>query len=72
MNQQEFDIKTEEKTPTNVSDFRLREKSFDNSASFLVIYLPVMGQQLRKRLKRERRVRYNKRVKARAAQAKKA
>jgi hypothetical protein len=31
-----------------------------------------MGQQLRKRLKRERRVRYNKRVKARAAQAKKA
>ena len=22
MNQQEFDIKTEEKTPTNVSDFR--------------------------------------------------
>ena len=27
MNQQEFDIKTEEKTPTNVSDFRLREKS---------------------------------------------
>ncbi len=31
-----------------------------------------MGQQLRKRLKRERRDRYNKRVKARANQAKKA
>ena len=38
----------------------------------MVILFLVMGQQLRKRLKRERRVRYNKRVKARANQAKKA
>ena len=44
----------------------------DKTSLFLISLFPVMGQQLRKRLKRERRVRYNKRVKARANQAKKA
>ena len=44
----------------------------DKPPRFLVSLLTVMGQQLRKRLKRERRIRYNKRVKARVAQAKKA
>ena len=44
----------------------------DKGSEVLVLYLLVMGQQLRKRLKRERRMRYNKRVKARANQAKKA
>ena len=48
------------------------KKAVDSRARFLVQYLAVMGQQLRKRLKRERRERYNKRVKARARQAKKA
>ncbi len=48
------------------------EKIVDADGRFLVKYFAVMGQQLRKRLKRERRERYNKRIKARARQAKKA